>query len=179
MENNITGFFETYHDPQRGWMLSNYLKKMLRASVVKIHDKQYNIAPGNQKVITDTSYNTAKSMSDMEKLVFRDILRKTDYYKRQPTKSRMSGRDRYIKIDLDNDVRKILNLDTKIKGKVFEKIVMTSNIIDIYLTLTDTLTEASALIDQLYKNGEIQKSSHIEMLLTIFQLIKRSYLVIY
>ena len=35
-------------------------------------------------------------MNDMEKLVFRDILQKTDYYKRLPTKGRMSGRDRYI-----------------------------------------------------------------------------------
>ena len=34
-------------------------------------------------------------MNDMEKLVFRDILQKTDCYKRLPTKGLMSGRGRY------------------------------------------------------------------------------------
>ena len=34
--------------------------------------------PGIQKVFTDTSYNTPKSGIDMEKIVFRDILQKTD-----------------------------------------------------------------------------------------------------
>ena len=112
-------------------------------------------------------------MSDMEKLVFTDILLKTDYYKRLPTKGRMSGRDRYIKFELDNDVSRILNLDTKpktkpkLKGRGVEKNIVPSNIIDIYTGLeillglklsgdTDALTEAGALIDQLYKLGEIQ-----------------------
>ena len=83
------------------------------------------------------------------------------------TKSCMSGRDRYIKNDLDNDVMRILNLDTKLKGKGIEKTIIPSNIIDIYTRLeifldlklsghTDTLTEASNLIDELYKRGEIQ-----------------------
>ena len=46
-------------------------------------------------------------MSDTEKVVFRDILQKTDSYKRLPRKGRLSGRDRYIRNDLHNDVRKI------------------------------------------------------------------------
>ena len=79
----------------------------------------------------------------------------------------MSGRDIYIKIDLGKVVRRILKLDTKFKGKGIEKIVKPSNIIDIYTRLeiilglklaghSDTLTEASNLIDELYKRGEIQ-----------------------
>ena len=79
----------------------------------------------------------------------------------------MTGRDRYIKYDLDNDVCRILNLDTKLKGRGVEKIIIPSNTIDIYSGLeillekklsghTDTLTEASKLIDELYKRGEIQ-----------------------
>ena len=122
MENNNTGFFKTYHDPQRGWMLNNYPIKTLRGTEVKSNDKEYKITPAIQKVFTDTSYNTAKSMSDTEKLVIRDILQKTDYYNRLPTKGRMSGRDRYIKNDLDNDVRRILNLDIKLKGKESKKL---------------------------------------------------------
>ena len=106
-------------------------------------------------------------MTDIEKLVFRVILQKTDYYRRWPTKGRMSGRDRYFKNDLNNDVRRILNLDTKLKGKVIEINNNPSNIIVIYTRLqilvglklsghADTLTEASNLIDDLYKRGEIQ-----------------------
>ena len=60
-------------------------------------------------------------MNDTEKLVFRDILQKTKYYNRIPTKRRLSGRDRYIKKDHDNDVRRILNLDTKLKGRGIKK----------------------------------------------------------
>ena len=52
----------------------------------------------------------------MEKLVFRDMLQKTNYYNSTPTKGRLAGRDRYIINDLDNDVRTILNLDTIFSG---------------------------------------------------------------
>ena len=106
-------------------------------------------------------------MNYTEKSVFRDILQKTGYYKRMPTKRRMSGRDKYNQNDLDNDVRRILNLDTTLKGNGIEKIISPSNIIDIYTRLdillgfkisghNDTLTEARNLIDQLYKLVEIQ-----------------------
>ena len=106
-------------------------------------------------------------MSDTEKVVFKDILSKTNYYNRKLTKRKMSGRDRYIKKDPDNDVIKILNLDKKLRGKGVEKIMIPSNIIDIYTRLevllglklsghSDTLTEASNLIVELYKRGEIQ-----------------------
>ena len=94
----------------------------------------------------------------MEEVVFEDILSKTNYYNRKLTKGKMSGRDRYIKNDLDNDVLKILNLDRKLRCKGVEKIIIPSNIIDINTRLevliglrlsghSDTLTEASNLID--------------------------------
>ena len=71
MRDNIGfGFFKTHEHPERGWMLNNYPIKMLRGTEVKINDKEDNITPGIQKVFTDTSYNTAKTMKDMEKLVF-------------------------------------------------------------------------------------------------------------
>ena len=46
-------------------------------------------------------------MTNEDKLIFRDMLRKTGYYTRKPTKGRLIGRDRYIRYDLDNDVIKI------------------------------------------------------------------------
>ena len=53
--------------------MNNYPIKMLRGTEVEMNDKDYNITPGIQKTFTDTSYNTAKTMKDMEKIVFRDI----------------------------------------------------------------------------------------------------------
>ena len=91
----------------------------------------------------------------------------------------MPGRDRYIRYELDNEVRRILNLDKKLKERGIEKIIIPSNIIDIYTRLevllglklsghTDTLTEASNLIDELYKRGEIQNKQQYRNALNKF-----------
>ena len=91
----------------------------------------------------------------------------------------MSGRDRYIQNKLDDDVRKILNLDTKLKGRGVEKIIIPSNIIDIYTRLevllglklsghNNTLSKASNLIDELYKRGEKQTKQHYRNALNKF-----------
>ena len=69
-------FFETYYDRERGWMMNGYVNKILRGSEVEINNKRYNIIPGIQKVLVDSEYKTAKSMIDMEKLVFKDMLQK-------------------------------------------------------------------------------------------------------
>ena len=144
-----------------------YPNKTSGGTEVDISGNEYNISPGLQKVFTDTSYDAATSMNATEKVVFRDILRKKGCYNRKPTETRMSGCDRHIKNDLDNDVIKYLNLDNKLKGRGVEKIIIPSSIIDIYTRLeillwlkifghTDTLKGASSLIDELYKRGEIQ-----------------------
>ena len=162
-----TVFFKTYHDPQRGWIINNYPIKMLRGTKVEINDKKDNISSDIRKVLVDQSYDTAKSMTDDDKLFFRDISQRTGYYNRKPSKGRLTGRDRYIIFDLDNDVSRILNLDAKLKGRGNEKFILPSNIIDIYTRLevllglnlsghSDTPTEASKLIDELYKRGEIE-----------------------
>ena len=57
------------------------------------------------------------------------MLEKTNYYNRIPTKGRMSGRDKNIKKYLDNDVRRILNSDTKLRGTGIEIIFIPSNVI--------------------------------------------------
>ena len=177
-----TGFFKTYYDPQHGWMINNHPIKMLRGSKVEINENKYNISPGIRKVLVNQSYDTAKSMTDKDKLTFRDFLLKTSYYFRKPTKGRLTGRDRYTKYDLDNDVSRILNLDTKLKGRGIEKTIIPSNIIDIYTRLeillglklsghTNTLTEASNLIDELYKRGEIQNKQQYRNALNKFSTI--------
>ena len=180
MEKDNTGLFKTYHDPQRGWMLKNYPIKMLRGTEVEINDNKDNITPGLQKVFTDKTYKTAKSMNDRDKVVFRASLQETGYYNRLPSKGRMAGRDKYIQSNLDDDISRILNLDNKFKGRGVEKIIIPSNIIHIYTRLevllglklsghTDTLTEASNLIDELYKRGEIQNKREYRNALAKFQ----------
>ena len=72
-----------------------------------------------------------------------------------------------------------MNLNTELKGRGIEKIIIPSNIIDIYTRLevllglklsghTDTLTEASNLIDELYKRGEIQNKQQYRNALNKF-----------
>ena len=126
-----TGFFKTNHDFQRGWIINNHPIKMLRGTKVEINENKY-ITPGLRKVLVDQSYDTAKSMTDKDKLIIRDTLQKTGFYNRKPAKSCLTGRDRYIKYDLDNEVSRILNLDTKLKGRGVDKIIIPTNIIDIY-----------------------------------------------
>ena len=87
-------------------MFKNYPLKTLRGTEIEIYESQYNLTPGLQKVFTDTTYDAAKSMNDTEKVDFGNILQKTGYYNRKPIKGRLSGRDKYIKKDLDNDVKK-------------------------------------------------------------------------
>ena len=119
--------------------------------------KRYIITPGLQKVLVDPSYKTAKSMDFMDKVVFGEMLPKTDSYNRKETKTRISGREKNIKNSLD-DVRRFLNLPAKLKGRRVEKFIFPSNIIDIYTRIkvilglklsdhTKTLIEASNLID--------------------------------
>ena len=68
--------------------------------------------------------------------------------------------------------------------------MISSNIIDIYNRLeillglklsghTDTLTEASNLIDELYKRDEIQNKQHYRNALNKFKLNKWNFLVNY
>ena len=166
MKNN-TNFFQTSGEPEHGWMWSGYPNKTLGGTEVEINEKNYNLSPGIQKVLVKTSNNTAKSINDMDKVVFGDLLQKFKYFNLKPTKRRISGRDRYMKNNLDRDVRRILNLDTKLDSRGIQKIVMPADMKDIYtrheillgLKLsghTNTLTEASNLIDEIYKRGEIQ-----------------------
>ena len=65
-----TGFFKTFYDRERGWMWNGYPVKMSGRTEVKINNIKYNVTPSIQKVFTNQSYNTAKSMNVTEKVVF-------------------------------------------------------------------------------------------------------------
>ena len=164
--------------------MNNIPIKSSGGTEVEIENKKYNITQGIRNVLIIKTYNTEKSMNDNEKIVFRDFLQKTGYYSRKLTKGKPSGLDNYVKKDLDNDVAGILKLDIKpkLKGKGVEKIIIPSNIIDIYTKFevllglklsghTGTLSEASNLIDELYKRGEIQNKQQYRNALNKFSTI--------
>ena len=68
-----TGFFQIYEDPENRWLWNGYPVKRLGGTEVEINDKTYNITPGIQKVSVIISYNSAKSMNDKDKKVYRDM----------------------------------------------------------------------------------------------------------
>ena len=90
----ITGFSKTNEDPDRPGTWNGYPNKTLGGTEVEISDIKHNITPGIRKVLVDLSYETAKSMNDMDKVVVGDMLTKTKFHNRIPTKGRISGRDR-------------------------------------------------------------------------------------
>ena len=118
-------------------------------------------------------------MNNDDVLNFANILETVDYNPRQDSHS---ARSKYIKNNLQNRVDRILNPpsssttyqiepatseESDLDGSGISKIIIPSNIIEIWTRLevllglklsghTDTLTEASNLIDELYKRGEIQ-----------------------
>ena len=58
-------------------MINNHPIEMLRGTKVEINENKYNTSPGFRKILVDQSYDTAKSMTDKDKLIFREILQKT------------------------------------------------------------------------------------------------------
>ena len=103
---------------------------------------------------------------------YQNILRSLIYENYKPiTGETKSGRYKYTKNNLDERVNKSLSRsiqnDSDLEGQGIENIIIPSIIIDIYIRLevllgsklsghTDILTEASNLVDDLYKKGKIQ-----------------------
>ena len=149
-----TGFFKTYYDRERGWIWNGHPVKMICGTEVEINDKKFNINSNLQKVFTQTSNIPLKQLNDQEWEIYKNILETlgSENYKSKCGETKF-GRYKYSK--------------TNLKGRGIEKIIIPSSIIDIYTRLetllglkiaghTDTLTESSNLIDELYKRGEIQ-----------------------
>ena len=135
-----------------------------------INEKIYNITPGIQKVLTDTTNRPIKKLNNQDGATFTIILESLNFenYKSIRDESK-SGRYKQSKS----------NFKKRNLGGNGVKNIIPSNIIDIYTRLeillglqlsgyTDTLTEASNLIDELYKRGEIQNKHEYRNALNIF-----------
>ena len=154
---------------------------------IKINENVYELIPEIYKALTYTTY-TGKTMKDENDILMmyniirdlgyngtgdRDSKRKTFFLKKLPKLVEDIQNETFDEISDDSD---------DLQGEGIEKIIIPSNIIDIYTRLeillglklsdhTDTLTEASNLIDELYKRGEIQNKQQYRNALNKFSKI--------
>ena len=178
------GFFNIEErDGEIFW--NNTPVEILGDSTIKINDDVYEISINLQNVFTDTSEKSLKKLNDVDRVMYQNIVRSLGFDKYIPKQGESkSGRYKYTKNNLDNHVNKILNrsiqsdFDSDLEGQGV-KIIIPSNVIDIYTRLeillglklsghTDTLTEASALIDELYRLGEIENKQQYQNALDKF-----------
>ena len=147
--------------------------KPLGKNRIRMKNQEYDGKPNIQKYFTNTKL-TSKNMDNEDKSTVYDILKNTGFYSMKHTKGLKSARMINVLYNLPKEIAKIRNPplpaieneSDDLQGDGF-KIIIPSNIIDIYTRLeilldlklsghTDTLTEASNLIDDLYKRGETQ-----------------------
>ena len=143
----------------------------LGGDTIRIKGNDYDLTPETYKALSFTGYDGKTMKNENDILMLNNIINDLGYTGRGDIKSKR-------KIFLTEKLPKLVE---DIQNKTFEeitedsdnlqgegvKIIIPSNIIDIYTRLevllglkisghTDTLTEASNLIDELYKRGEIQ-----------------------
>ena len=154
---------------------------------IRIKDREYDISPDNQAYFTNIKLTT-NFLDNFEKETVFEILKNVGFYDNIPKIVFKAARIKDALYDLPKKIDKIRNLplpsienvgdSSDLEGQGV-KIIIPSNIIDIYTRLevslglklsghTDTLTESSALIDELYKRGEIQNKQQYRNALNKF-----------
>ena len=134
------------------------------------NNRVHDLSTEMHKALSNSSY-TGKSMKNKEdQLKLYNFLTDIGYTKiRGKQTSQMKFFTRLI--NQFRNIKKEEPMD--LKGKGIHKIIIPANIIDIYTRLevllglklsghTDTLTESSNLIDELYKRGEIQNKQQYQ-----------------
>ena len=169
MKDNI-GFFNIDEKDNGEIFWNGFLVEKMGGNKLKINDKIFKTPKSIQKVLTETSNKPIKQLNDEDREVFNNILEILNFAKYKP----ISGEPKSGRYKQSKNIFKKHNL----KGEGV-KIIIPSNIIDIYKRLevllglklsghTDTLTEASNLIDELYKRGEIQNKQQYRNALNKF-----------
>ena len=143
-------------------------------NIFKIIENIYDITSGIQKVLTDTSNIPLKKLNDKEKEKFINVLESLGFGIDKAIRSESkSGRYKQSKT---NFKKRVIKSDLKGRGV---KIIIPSNVIDIYTRLeillglnlsghADSLKEASNLIDELFRGGEIQNEQQYRNALNKF-----------
>ena len=155
------------------------------ADTIKINENNYDLTPETYKALTYTGYNGNTTKKENDILMMNNNIRDLGY-------KGVGDRDSKRKIFFTKTLPKLVE---KIQNKTFEeitddsdvlqgeriKIIIPSNIVDTYNRLEiklglklcghiDTLTEASNLIDELYKRGEIQNEQQYRNALNKFSI---------
>ena len=158
MKDKEKGFFKiTEENGQRFW--NGKPVNISGDSRIEIDGINFNITPDLQNVFTDTTGKSLEKLNKKENRTYKKLLDTLNYknYKHKPGEKN-SGRYKNTKNIL---------IPINLQGRGIEKIIIPNNIIEIYTRLevllglklsghSDTVTEASNLIDELYKRGEIQ-----------------------
>ena len=154
---------------------------------VNINGYEFDIKLNIQNYFTNTGLTT-KRMNNEDKLIIYSILKNVGFYDNIPKIGLKSARLKDAIFNLPREIYKIQNPSLpaienesdNLQGEGV-KIIIPSNIIDIYTRLevllglklsghTDTLTEASNLIDELFKRGEIENKQQYRNALNKFKI---------
>ena len=146
---------------------------------IQIKGNIYDLTPEIYKALSDTGYTGKNMKNEYDILMMNNIINDLGYtgIGDKPSKRKKFFTKTLAKLVEDVQNRTFDEIDLEGQGL---KINIPSNIIDIYTRLevllglklsghTDTLTEASNLIDELYKLGEIQNKQHYRNALNKFQ----------
>ena len=161
---------KTKSTPSGATILGVYIKT-LGGDRIQIKDNIYDLIPEIYKALSYTGYtgNTMKNGNDI--LMLNNIVRDLRYTGNgdYPSKRKIFLTEKLPKLveEIQNRTFEEITDDSDDLQGEGVKIIIPSNIIDIYTRLevllglrlsghTDTLTEGSFLIDELYKLGEIQ-----------------------
>ena len=157
-------------------ILNKPIKSLGDNKILLDNNKVYDLSTEMHKALSNSSY-TGKSMRDNDdQLKLYNFLTDVGYTK---IRGKQTSQMKFF--------TKILNKFKNIKkeellvGEGIQKIIIPSNIIDIYTRLeillglklsghSNTLTEASNLIDELYKRGEIQNKQQYQNALDKFKI---------
>ena len=150
---------------------------------IQIKDNIYDLTPEIYKALSFTGYDGKTMKNENDILMLNNIIRDLGYTGR---KDYQSKRKTFLTETLPKLVEDIQNRtfeeitddSNDLQGEGV-KIIIPSNIINIYTRLevllglklsghSDTLTEASNLIDELYKRGEIQNKKQYQNALKKF-----------
>ena len=157
----------------------------LGGDTIQIKDNIYYLTPEIYKALSYTGYDGKNMKNENDILMLNSIIRDLGYTGIGDNKSK---RKTFLTETLPRLVEEIqnrtyekitLDSDNNLQGEGVKNIIP-SNINDIYTRLeillglklsghTDTLTEASNLIDELYKRGEIQNKQQYRNALSKFQ----------
>ena len=98
-----TRFFKTDYDREHGWIWNGYPIKISSGTEVENNGKKFDITPGIQKVLTDTSNIPLKKLNDKDNQRIINIFESLDFenYKALRGESK-SGRYKQSKTNFKN-----------------------------------------------------------------------------